>query len=346
MPSGLNEEAERAPLKDASSAERHRLLALDAFRGLSLAAMIAFHATWDLDFFGLLPSGSLGAGFRAAGHAIAASFLIVVGASLALAGRGGLAIRPFLTRVAKIAAAAAAVTIATRLALPDEYIFFGILHCIVVVSLICAPLLGAPAALLWLLALACLLAPVALASPAFESPWIAWIGLGVSEPVTNDWAPVLPALGYALAGMTGMRMALNSPRFAALSRWRPSGPAARLAVASGRRSLTIYLLHQPIILALFYAGSFAAGRSPPSEATAFERSCDDQCVSRGSDGAFCQRVCGCIRAGAQPTGYWTHVMTNQLSSDERSAFDAVIGRCYAQDAPSGEENAPSSHPGP
>ena len=110
---------------------RPRLDAIDALRGVAILGMMVFHVTWDLSFFGFLaPDAPRAPWLMNFGHAVAATFLALVGASLALAARDGFRPRPYLWRLASIVAAAAAITIGTALLFPESYIFFGILHCI------------------------------------------------------------------------------------------------------------------------------------------------------------------------------------------------------------------------
>jgi uncharacterized membrane protein len=325
---------ERSPLP--------RIVPLDAVRGVALAAMILFHFTWDLDFFGWLPSGALGGGFQLLGHAIAAAFLVIVGASLALATRRSFALRPFLRRLVVVGAAAIAVTIATRIAFPEEYIWFGILHCIFVASLAAAPFLFLPAPIVVIAGGLSLAAPWALASPAMNAPWLQWLGFGTTEPVTNDWAPLFPAFGYVLFGLVGMRLALRAKSFRTAADWRPFAAPWRLAVFAGRHSLATYLTHQPLLLALLFAIAFASGRGPPSEANGFERSCETQCLERGSDRPFCGRVCGCVVASVRPAPYWPHVLDDKLTAAERASFDGVVGQCFESMGASTTPTAPSA----
>ena len=114
-----------------------RIDAVDLARGLALVAMTTFHFGWDLEMFGFADRGfaSQPAMIWYA-RAIASSFLVLVGISFALAHRGGVRAGPFLRRLAMIAGAALLITVATRIATPDIYIFFGILHHIALASLL------------------------------------------------------------------------------------------------------------------------------------------------------------------------------------------------------------------
>src|SRR6476661_893854 len=117
-----------------------RLPIVDAARGVAIAAMFVFHFTWDLGFFNFIDlQAGVDPAWRAFAKAIAGSFLALVGIGLVLASRGGLRLGPYGRRLAMVSAAAAGITAATWLATPDEFIFFGILHCIAVSSVLALP---------------------------------------------------------------------------------------------------------------------------------------------------------------------------------------------------------------
>ncbi len=97
---------------------------------------------------------------------------------------------------------------------PQTPIFFGILHCIFVASLIAVPFLAKPkpwAALA--LGLVLIALPLVYASPAFNPPWLAWLGLQTQDPATLDWRPLMPWGGVVLAGLG---LAQLAPRAAGL----------------------------------------------------------------------------------------------------------------------------------
>lgn len=182
-----------------------RLAWVDSARGLALWAMAAFHLTWDLAHFGWInPETPYRPAFHWLGHAIAASFLLLVGVSLVLARRARgplLCSRAFWRRWAMIAAAAAAISAMSFWLFPQAPIFFGILHCIALASIIAAPFAGLPAG--WALAAGALalLAPMMISAPFFDAPIFQWIGLGTFEPPSNDFRPLLPWVAFVLFGV-------------------------------------------------------------------------------------------------------------------------------------------------
>lgn len=229
-----------------------RLAAVDAARGAALAAMALYHLVWDLSFLGFIPGWVAVSGpWVLFARLIAGSFLALVGVSLVLASRNGFNWRGYLRRLAVIVAAAAAITLATRLAFPGAYIRFGILHAIALFSVLALPFLRAPVILTLVVALFVLAAP-RLIGPVVDESWLLWLGLARRIPAMNDYVPVVPWFGVTLCGVAAARVWLRRPRSAGLACWRARAPASRLAVWAGRRSLILYLLHQPVLLAVLY----------------------------------------------------------------------------------------------
>ena len=279
--------------------------AIDVARGTAIAAMVVYHVFWDLNFFQLSPVKVVGdPAWNWFARAIAASFLALAGVGLWLA--HGRAIRPaaFLRRLARVAGAALAVTLATLLAFPESYIFFGILHAIAVCSVLALPFLRAPLWLVVAAAAACLAAPRLLTSPVFDQPLLDWLGLGSREPMTNDYVPVFPWFGAVLVGVAAGR-ALTRRGSPALARWRAHRPIARALAWAGRRSLPIYLVHQPVLLAALGAVLLIAGPSRQAQTQAFVAQCAAQCLQSNPDPALCRAACACVadrlaEDGAQP----------------------------------------------
>ena len=240
----------RADALTTEPANRGRIAAIDAARGVALGGMVVYHLIWDFAHFGLVaPTAPFAPPTRALSHVVASAFLALVGVSLALAHPRGLRRDAFLKRLALIVGAAAAVTAASYAIDPEEPILFGILHCIAVASLIAAPFVVAPPWAALIVGAAAIATPFAYSSPAFNPPALIWLGLGTVSPYTLDWRPLLPWAGVVLIGL-GLTQAaaarLSGWRWTA---WRPADWPGRAAAFAGRHSLVIYLVHQPILSA-------------------------------------------------------------------------------------------------
>ena len=245
----------------ASVARPNRIAAIDLARGIALLAMTVFHFCWDLEFFGLLAVGTMAS--RTAiqsAHLIAGSFLVLVGVSLVLAHDSGIRWAAFWRRWLAIAAAAALITIATYVAFPDAFIFFGILHSIAVGSVLALLFLRMPA---WLTAAAGF-AVIWIGSiwytEILDAPLWWWTGLSAYIPTSNDYVPVFPYFGPILLGVALGKAMVAFEVTTRLRAYELDAAPARLVRFLGRHGLIYYLLHQPIMLAILYGFLKITGR--------------------------------------------------------------------------------------
>ena len=82
------------------------------------------------------------------------------------------------------------------------------------------------------------------------SPWLIWLGIPQIGRPMADWYPVLPWFGLVLLGITaGHSLYPSGVRRFALPDWS-SAPVIRQLSFLGRHSLLIYLVHQPVLLAI------------------------------------------------------------------------------------------------
>ena len=236
----------------AQAPAARRIPAVDLARSAALLGMVVFHFAFDLELFGhLAPGTTRMAPWALFARLVAGSFLFLAGVSLVLAHGDGIRWRSFLRRFAMIAGAAFVITVATRVAIPHAFIYFGILHSIAAASLLGLAFLRAP---VWLIlaaaALAAALPEVARAS-LFDTRWLAWTGLAASSPPSFDFVPVLPWVSACLAGIAAAR---TGQAIGLWDRLRDPAPAPLLRYLSwpGRHSLVIYLVHQPVLIGLLW----------------------------------------------------------------------------------------------
>ncbi len=279
------------PDTDNPPVTSRRIGLLDTARGIALIAMASYHFTWDLEFFGYIEPGTATQGlWKLYARAIASSFIFMAGVSLVLAHYPTLKLQSFLKRLAMVAGAAIAITVATAIAMPDGMIFFGILHHIAAASVIGLLFLRLPPALTLLAALLALVAPAYLRSEAFDAPYLLWIGLSEHLPRSNDYVPLLPWIGAFLLGIA-------ATRFARAARWLdalaglPQGPA--VLRFGGRHSLIVYLLHQPLLIATVYLISIIVPPQKTDPMQSYLRSCETSCRTEGSQADLCSRFCEC-----------------------------------------------------
>jgi uncharacterized membrane protein len=305
-----------------------RLGLIDVARGLAVAAMVVYHSAWDLSELRLIetdirevPAWSLFA------RAIAASFLVLVGAGLVLAHGRTLRRNAFLRRLAVIAGAALAVTVATYFAVPDAYIFFGILHCIAVSSVLALPFLRASVPVVAAAAAFCVAAPRLVSAPALDLPVLAFLGLGTPVPTTNDFVPIFPWFGFVLCGVASMR--LGRGLLQRLPERTGGFPAPlRVLAWAGRHSLLIYLLHQPLIFGAMSAWAEFVGRNPQAEAAPFRNRCETSCRDGGTGAGVCRATCVCAIDALKRADLWAGVVRDRLSAEERSRIGPLAQVCF------------------
>lgn len=221
---------------------------IDTLRGFAILAMMAYHFGFDLNMQGYIVQDlNHSLSWLVARSIILSTFLFVSGFSIMLAQQS--TIKMHLQRIARIAGCALLVSIGSYFMFPESWIFFGVLHFIVLASLLCMYL--APHEK-WLLplGLTVLVIGIFYKSIAFNQSMLQWLGMMTFKPITEDYVPIFPWLGVMLIGMSVGAWALRRPLNWPLDTTPPAilKPVGML----GRRSLAVYMLHQPILLGLLW----------------------------------------------------------------------------------------------
>jgi uncharacterized membrane protein len=213
-------------------------------------AMILFHFAWDWAY---INDTRLGDDSRYASGLIAGTFITLLGLSIALdrdrvRAAGGSQWRRTAQRFLLIGGAAGIVTLATRLVLPDGFVYFGILHLLAVSTLLVAmsARLGAVANVLIGLALLGVGWSAWLDGPG---PGALWAVAGWWAPrATVDWYPLAPWAGFAFLGFAAGRYLYAGGR-RRLPLRDMSAPTTPLRFL-GRHALLVYLVHQLLLFPL------------------------------------------------------------------------------------------------
>ena len=306
---------------------RQRLAWIDMARGTALLAMFAYHIVWDLGFYGLIDPFIPGRpGFKFFGHCIAAAFLMLAGISMVLAWQAANPWPGFWRRLAVLAAAAAAVTGASLWFSPAAPIYFGILHCIAVSSLLALPFL---AARLWVMAsvtAGALALPLLASSSVLDPAGLSWLGLGAAYPVSEDFRPLFPWAGMLLLGVLAARTWLLLPGPDITKSMRRIAWLAWI----GQHSLPIYLLHQPIFIAAISLAASYMQPPMPSLAQDFDNQCKIECMAGGAAAPLCTSACGCLADSLRRDGLWSVVETGRLSGPQQARLEALARECRAK----------------
>jgi uncharacterized membrane protein len=230
-----------------------RITAIDALRGGALCLMFVYHFSFDLRYYRVIASDfehdPFWLGFRAV---IVASFMALVGISLVLADRAGATTVHFWRRIGVIAACAVATSVGSYLVFPRAFIYFGILHCIAVASILAWPTLHRPLLAL-IIGAAIIVAGLAYSDPLFDARALSWLGFTTHKPSTEDYVPLAPWAGVVFLGVAAGH-ALARAHFRPL---KALAHAPRWLRFLGRHSLVVYMVHQPILLAALWV---VAGR--------------------------------------------------------------------------------------
>ena len=243
-------------MKNAARAARPRIHLLDELRGLSILLMVGHHFLFSLGYLFGVPFGR--EWFQRLGvltPVFAGLFIFLCGLCCHLSHNNWL-------RGGELAGAAVLLSAVAWLVVPEQMIWFGILHCLAVCVLLFAllrPLLRrvpAPVGLAVCALLFVLTYHVPLPEggyfgltaawsvsvpPAWAAqPWL--LPFGFSLLPMSDYFPLLPWGFLFLAGTFVGRYAAQG-RFPAWTMRRHLPPLAFI----GRHTLLVYLLHQPVI---------------------------------------------------------------------------------------------------
>jgi uncharacterized membrane protein len=211
-----------------------RLLWLDLLRTAAILGMIVYHGAYDLQFFHEWSIDVTHGAWKLFQIAIASIFLAVSGISAGFWTRSTNAHAKALKRGVTILVAACAVSIVTYLVDPETWVRFGILHLIGVTSFVLPLLRRLHPAIIALLGIACIaLLPFDL----------------MPHVVSVDYVPPVPWLGPVLLGFAiGIPLSKHAPS----QRRGQDRPLLDCVCWPGRHSLWIYLLHQPVLVAVLW----------------------------------------------------------------------------------------------
>lgn len=204
--------------------------------------MVIFHFIYDLRFFGYVdwdtPDGE---GWRTFRHVILISFFICLGASLYLSYHQAVNWKKFSKRLIQILASAFAISVVSLLMVPNNYIYFGVLHFIAIASILCIFFANKPRTSL-IIGLSII--------TIYNTGWVSglWPFTYIRDFLprySNDYVGLFPWLGVVFIGIWFASTAFlrNDP----LKRFSKNTWIA----LPGKHSLVIYLVHQPLFFAIF-----------------------------------------------------------------------------------------------
>jgi uncharacterized membrane protein len=236
-----------------------RLWEIDLFRGIALCVMIIFHFLYDLNHFSITNFHLYSGFFSYLAQFTASIFVILAGVSLSIsyvkAKQYQLSEkeiqRKFIIRGLKIFFLGMVLTFFTWYAIPERYIVFGVLHCIGA-SIILSILFLRYHLLNYLVGIIFIGAGLYLRTMTFDFQWLLPLGLLPQRFYTIDYFPLLPWFGVVLFGIAlGKTLYPNAQRRFYITE-EINGHIPQGICFFGRHSLHVYMLHQPILLALIF----------------------------------------------------------------------------------------------
>jgi uncharacterized membrane protein len=237
-----------------------RFWEVDLLRGGAIVLMVLYHLVFDLNYFAVYYIEVSSGFWLAVARLTASLFLLLVGLSLTLShsrakllGQEDRFRLRLLKRSVWILGLALGITIVTYLFIGRGFIVFGVLHLIGLSLLLAYPFLRLQRAN-FIFGLLFILVGIYLQNISVGFPWLLWLGLAPPDFYSVDYFPVFPWFGVILMGMglgsllyPGYRRRIPVPDLA-------GSPFVRSLAFLGYNSLAIYLVHQPVIIAILYFG--------------------------------------------------------------------------------------------
>ena len=226
-----------------------RINGLDIFRGLAILAMILYHFTYDLNYFNIISMDmNHTPSILMIRYTIMSMFLLSVGMSLSLAHKNSIKWSAIRKRILQLGIASLLVSMATYLVFPNNWVYFGILHFVLLASLIILPLLKFPKVTL-VLSLFILLGS---ATQLLHLHGLyEFLQVPLSLPLhSEDLVPLFPWLAVVLLGTLIIHHDLHQKIFKH-NFFNINLSINKILKKMGQNSLLIYLIHQPILFGTF-----------------------------------------------------------------------------------------------
>jgi len=229
----------------------NRIVGIDIFRGLAIVFMVVFHFCYDLNYFKLahipLYSSSFWLNFRLV---IVNMFLITAGISLALAFSKGFNWHKLKRRILLLGGASLGISVATFFVFPHTWVYFGVIHFVLVASIVGLLFVNRPK-------LALILSITIIVGYLFFNfnmhPIFAKIAPILHLPMrhTEDLVPFIPwfsatLFGIAIVGFGWHKVLFENRLFNANTK------VHKFLSFIGKRALIIYLIHQPLIFGIMW----------------------------------------------------------------------------------------------
>jgi len=213
-----------------------RIDELDSLRATALVMMLVLNFVTDLNHFGIMNTET-GDQWWWMARIAASLFVGISGVSYFLAHRLEYDFTKTSGRTQRLIFWAFVITIITYIFEPSAYVRFGVLHLLALASIVAFPVARKPEFALGI-------GLILLIIPLSSNSNLVWLGLRETGFIAVDYFPLNPWLGIFFIGL------------ALASRIYPEGkPLIEIQWPEkwlwfGRNTLTIYVIHQPILIGL------------------------------------------------------------------------------------------------
>ncbi|WP_214044490.1 heparan-alpha-glucosaminide N-acetyltransferase [Methanomethylovorans sp.] len=232
-----------------------RFWEIDALRGIAIFFMVLFHFFYDMVFFGVFHVDVWSGPVFYIGRSAAILFIFLVGVSLTLSRSrskaSGLKVSfsKYLKRGFHIILWGMVFTLTSWVLFPDKVIVFGVLHFIGTAIILSYPLLKYHFPNL-IGGLIVLFSGGLMKNLSVDSPWLIWLGITPPYFQSLDYFPLSPWFGVIMLGIfTGNVMYPDYHRKYYLPDFSDHRVISALELI-GKRSLFIYIIHQPLMVVL------------------------------------------------------------------------------------------------
>lgn len=234
--------------------EKVRIYEIDLLRGIGVIFMVLYHTVYDLNFFQMYNLDLNSILWVLVSKAAQIIFIVSAGITFTLSyerairlkKRKGLSAK--IRHIMTLSGLALLITFITwGLFGEEQAVTFGILHFFAVATVITIPFYRFGT---WNSTIGVLIMAAGIFMPKFDTSWWLYpIGLYSQTSLALDYFPLLPWFGVFLEGVAIGSLLV---RFNILQRYKPM--VRQLVLEKiGRRSLMMYLVHQPIIAGIILA---------------------------------------------------------------------------------------------
>lgn len=240
---------------------QQRFWEIDFLRGVAIIMMVLYHLLYNLHYFAHYNINVYSGFWMYFARATATTFIFLVGVSISISfsrtknisshAKEARLFLKYLGRGLKVFSWGLIITLVTWIFLREGFVIFGILHLIGISIILAYPFLKLR---YWnlLIGLFCIFLGAYLKGFVFNFYWLSWLGLRPAQFYSVDYFPLLPWFGLVLIGIFfgNLLYSDHTRRFQLVDLSFFSG--IKVFCFLGKHSLLIYLLHQPLIIAVIY----------------------------------------------------------------------------------------------